>query len=66
MANPAAKPGIAWTASEFDELKRLAMANTPTREIAAQLGRTVASVRSKAHHMKVQLKNSPRIESTSK
>ncbi len=48
--------GTPWTAEEVAELKRLAKENTPTPLIANKLGRTEASIQSKAEAENISLK----------
>lgn len=48
--------GEPWTRETIKELKTLAKENTPTRVIGLKLGRTEASVRSKARSEGISLK----------
>lgn len=48
--------GKAWDKATEQELKKLAKQNTPTRVMGLKLGRTPASIYSKASDMKLQLK----------
>jgi hypothetical protein len=47
--------GKAWTEEELELLRQLAAAQTPTRQIAEQLGRSEYSVRSKASQTRTAL-----------
>lgn len=46
----------AWTQAELNRLRQLVRANTPTRIMGLKLGRTEASVRSKAFQEQISLK----------
>lgn len=48
--------GKEWSQDEIAHLKRLAKENTPTRVIGVKLGRTEASIYSKAAEMGISLK----------
>ena len=53
-----AKPknhGKEWTSKDLSDLKKMAKANKATTTIAKNLGRTEASIRSKANEKKITL-----------
>jgi hypothetical protein len=56
MAKTPGNHGKAWTPAETQKLGELAKQNTPTRVAALKLGRTEASVRSKAATESISLK----------
>ncbi len=53
---PPANHGAEWTQTELSRLRQFACANTPTRVMGLKLGRTEASVRSKAFQEQISLK----------
>lgn len=56
MANWPSNEGKAWSAEDEKTLKQLAKENTPTRVIGLKMGRTEASVYSKASELGISLK----------
>lgn len=48
--------GKAWTSQEVKQLKTLASGNTPTRVISLKMGRTPASISTKASQNDISLK----------
>lgn len=56
MAKYNRNTGKPWTSQQENQLKTLAQKNTPTRVIGLKLGRTEASIRTKAHEQGVSLK----------
>ena len=56
MAKSRKNSGNKWSKSEVNELKQLAMQNTPTRVIGLKLGRTEGAIYSKASEKKISLK----------
>lgn len=48
--------GNPWTAANVSQLKGLAKGNTPTRVISLKIGRTPASIYSKASEQNISLK----------
>ncbi len=56
MAKTPKNHGKDWTKSDIKNLEKLADGNTPTRLIAYKMGRTEASIRSKASEEEVSLK----------
>jgi hypothetical protein len=56
MARSTKNTGKSWTPEEVKQLRQLARANTPTRVIGLKLGRTAASVQSKATSEGISLK----------
>lgn len=56
MAKTPKKHGKAWTATDENQLKKLARGNTPTRLIAYELERTEDAIRAKASEIDLSLK----------
>jgi hypothetical protein len=56
MAKSTKNTGRSWTPEEVKQLRALARSNTPTRVIGLKLGRTAASVQSKATAEGISLK----------
>ncbi len=56
MAKPPQNSGRAWTPTEVKSLQKLAAGNTPTRVAGLKLGRSEASVYSKASQEGISLK----------
>ena len=56
MSKSTRNTGKNWTASDVQQLKRLASKNTPTRVIGLKLGRTESSIQSKASNSGISLK----------
>jgi len=56
MAKTPPRAGKQWTGNEVKKLEQLADGNTPTRVIALKLGRSEASVYSKASEENISLK----------
>jgi hypothetical protein len=56
MAKQPTNGGKAWTAAQIAELRKLTAGNTPTRIIGLKLGRSEASIYSKAAELGISLK----------
>lgn len=56
MAKQLTNGGKEWTAAQIAELRELAAGNTPTRVIGLKLGRSEASIYSKAAELGISLK----------
>ncbi len=56
MSKSTRNSGKSWTPADVKQLKQLARENTPTRVIGLKLGRSEASVYSKASEQAVPLK----------
>lgn len=56
MAKQPTNSGKEWTAAEVAQLRSLAAGNTPTRVIGLKLGRSEASIYSKAAELGLSLK----------
>ena len=50
-------PNHPWTAAQDEQLRALARANTPTRDIAARMARTPEAVFQRAHELGVTTKH---------
>jgi DNA-directed RNA polymerase specialized sigma24 family protein len=46
---------IRWTPEEDELLRKLVVANAPISEIAAELGRSISSVKARAHVLRIAL-----------
>jgi hypothetical protein len=56
MTKSTRNQGKRWTPSQVAQMRKLAKGNTPTRVIGLKLGRSEASIRSKASEKRVSLK----------
>lgn len=56
MSKKPANHGTEWTSADVRKLEDLAARNTPTRVIGIKMGRTEASVRTKASEEDISLK----------
>ncbi|OGQ60212.1 MAG: hypothetical protein A3J24_09865 [Deltaproteobacteria bacterium RIFCSPLOWO2_02_FULL_53_8] len=56
MAKKPANHSKAWTSQQVKQLETLALGNTPTRVIGLKMGRTEASIQSKASVEDISLK----------
>ncbi|WP_462402286.1 hypothetical protein [Pseudomonas sp. Marseille-QA0332] len=56
MAKQPTNGGKEWTVAQIAELRKLAAGNTPTRVIGLKLGRSEASIYSKAAELGISLK----------
>lgn len=56
MSKSTRNTGKTWTATEIQQLEKLASGNTPTRVIGLKLGRTPAAVSNKASEENISLK----------
>ncbi len=60
MAKAPSNHGQAWTSADLKKLRQLAREATPTRVVAAKLGRTTASVAVKASSEGISFKGTGR------
>jgi hypothetical protein len=56
MSKSTRNSGKPWSKKDVEQLKHLAVGNTPTRVIGLKLGRTPQAIQSKAQREKISLK----------